>query len=296
MPRLRTKLDRPSRLRMLARRQKRLVRPALLAIPLLGLASVATLGVRGAVERAGTGSWIRRELGLALPVRHIVVSGERLTTTAEIISALGVPLGSPIMRFSPADAETRIEQLPFVETASVSRQLPGTVVVAVTERKPYAVWQDNGRFVLIDRTGKVVEDQGLNGKDAEAFARLPLVVGHGAASGAGAIIATLDGLPTIRAEVVAMVRVGDRRWNLDLRNGCEVLLPEAEEGPALARLASLEAKFQLFKRPLATIDMRLPDRLVLRPDPAPATASGNGGPDDDTSGADHAADAGRKPT
>ena len=296
MPRMRS-LDRPSRIQMMARRQRRLVRPTLFAVSLLGLVGVGTLAVRGAVERAGTGSWIRHAVGLALPVRHIEVTGERLTSADEIVAALAVPLGTPIMRFSPAEAETRVEQLPFVETASVSRRLPGTVVVAVTERKPYAVWQDGGRFVLIDRTGKVVEDQGLNGKDAEAFARLPLVVGHGAPAGAGALIDTLESVPAVRAHVVAMVRVGDRRWNLDLKNGCQVLLPEAEEVPAIARLASLESRFQLFERPLAVIDMRLPDRLVLRPDPLPAPVPGqdDARSDDGKGGAAASSDEGRKP-
>ena len=298
MPRMRP-LDRPSRIAMLARRQRRLLRPALLTIPVVALFGVGTLAVRGAVEQAGLGSWIRHAVGLALPVRHVLVTGEHLTSTNEIVAALAVPIGTPIMRFSPAAAETRVEQLPFVETASVSRRLPGTVVVAVTERKPYAVWQDGGRFVLIDRTGKVVEDQGLNGKDAEAFARLPLVVGHGAPAGAGALIDTLDGVPAVRSHVVAMVRVGDRRWNLDLKNGCQVLLPEAEEAPAVARLASLESKFQLFERPLAVIDMRLPDRLVLRPDPVPPPAPAPGQDDaksgDDKNGGAPNGDGGHKP-
>lgn len=280
------RLDRPSRIRMLWRRQQRLIRRLLLALPLLGLAAVAILAARGAIERAGTGSWFRREIGLALPVRHIDVIGTRLTTKAEVERALAIPVGSPIMRFSPLDAETRVEALPFIETATVSRLLPGTVRVAITERTPYAVWQDGGRFVLIDHTGKVVADQGLNGKDAEAFARLPLVVGHGAAAGAGALIDTLATAPAVKAATVAMVRVGDRRWNLDLRNGCQVLLPEAEEAPAIARLATLETQYRLFERPLATIDMRLPDRLVLRPDPTPPPSK------DDTGGASSAADPG----
>ncbi len=294
MPRMR-KHDRPSRVRMMWRRQRRTVRRTLLAVPLLGLAAIGTLAVRGAVERAGTGSWFRHAVGLAMPVRQVVVTGERLTTVAEIEAALAVAPGTPIMSFSPDAAEARVERLPFVETASVSRRLPGTILVSVVERKPYAVWQDGGRFVLIDQTGKVVQDQGLNGKDAEAFARLPLVVGDGAAAGAGALIDTLDAAPGVRRAVVAMVRVGDRRWNLDLRNGCQVLLPEAEEGAAVARLAALEDKYKLFERPLALIDMRLPDRLVIRPDPVPAPPADGGKDTTDSNAGKDAPDDARKP-
>ncbi len=282
------KLDRPSRWRMLARRQKRLVRPVLLAVPLLGLGVCGLLAARGAVEQSGLGSWTRHRIGLALPVERVVVQGQRLTSEHDVTEALGLSPGDPIMGFSIDEAERNVEALPFVETAVVQRRLPGTVLVSLTERKPFAVWQNGGRFLLIDRTGKVVENQGLSGKDAEAFARLPLVVGPGAAPAAGPLIDELDEEPSIQAHVVAMVRVGQRRWNLTLKNGCDVLLPEGEEVPALKRLARFEQDHKLLERPLVAIDMRLPDRLVLRPphvDPTPVTG---GAPPD-------AADASRKP-
>ncbi len=77
----------------------------------------------------------------------------------------------------------------------------------------------------------------------------------------------------MRAHVVAAVRVGQRRWNLTLRNGCDVMLPEGEEPAALHRLALLQRDQQLLVRPLAAIDMRLGDRLVVRPRPVAADAS-----------------------
>ncbi len=284
------KLDRPSRWSILARRQKRLVRPMLLTIPLLGLGVFGLLAARGAVEQTGMGSWIRHRIGLALPIDRIVVEGQRLTSEHDVTEALGVTKGDPIMGFSIDEAERNVEALPFVETAIVQRRLPATVLVSLVERTPFAVWQDQGRFLLIDRTGKVVQNQGLNGKDAEAFARLPLVVGPGAPPAAEALIDALDQAPAIRAQVVAMVRVGQRRWNLTLKNGCDVLLPEGEELPALKRLAAFEHDHKLLERPLLAIDMRLPDRMVLRP-PPPAPAPS---PDDDSAG--DPADAARRPT
>ncbi len=284
------KLDRPSRWSILARRQKRLVRPMLLTIPLLGLGVFGLLAARGAVEQTGMGSWIRHRIGLALPIDRIVVEGQRLTSEHDVTEALGVTKGDPIMGFSIDEAERNVEALPFVETAIVQRRLPATVLVSLVERTPFAVWQDQGRFLLIDRTGKVVQNQGLNGKDAEAFARLPLVVGPGAPPAAEALIDALDQAPAIRAQVVAMVRVGQRRWNLTLKNGCDVLLPEGEELPALKRLDAFEHDHKLLERPLLAIDMRLPDRMVLRP-PPPAPAPS---PDDDSAG--DPADAARRPT
>ena len=290
MPRMR-KLDRPTRLNMMARRQKRLMRPVLFAIPMAIVVGAGALAVRGATDRAGTGSWFRHTLGLALPIRTIEVHGASLTTREDVTEALGVGIGDPIMAASIPELEHNVETLPFVEAAVVQRRLPGTLLVTLTERSPFAVWQNQGHFVLIDRTGKIVANQGFSGKDAEAFAKLPLVVGEGAPAAAGALIAALDAEPDLRRKVAAMVRVGERRWNLSLKNGCDVLLPEAEEIPAIARLAALDRQHALLERPLEVIDMRLPDRLVLKPPPPPpvepqatTTPDGKPAPADDTAG------------
>ena len=67
--------------------------------------------------------------------------------------------------------------------------------------------------------------------------------------------------------MVAAVRVGERRWNLRMKSGTDVLLPEGAEAQALAKLAELQATHALLDRPLQAIDLRLPDRLVVRPLP-----------------------------
>ena len=67
--------------------------------------------------------------------------------------------------------------------------------------------------------------------------------------------------------MVAAVRVGERRWNLQLNNGADVMLPEGHEVAALDRLVQLQQDHALLDRPLVAVDMRLPDRLVLRPHP-----------------------------
>jgi cell division protein FtsQ len=80
--------------------------------------------------------------------------------------------------------------------------------------------------------------------------------------------------------VAAAVRVGERRWNLQLKNGITVMLPEGHEQVALKRLHDLQTSQTLLDRPLVFIDMRLPDRLAVRvkpsaeivPEPHPAAA------------------------
>jgi cell division protein FtsQ len=161
-------------------------------------------------------------------------------------------------------ARQRLETLSWVEHATVERRLPGTVVVFLQERRPFAIWQNQGRFVVIDRNGQLVANQNV----AE-FRQLPLVVGPGAPVAVATLIDALTERPDLQKRVVAVVRVAERRWNLHLDSGMDVLLPEGHEAAALQRLMQLQQEHALLDRPLAAIDMRLADRLVLRPKPEP---------------------------
>jgi len=73
--------------------------------------------------------------------------------------------------------------------------------------------------------------------------------------------------PDLAARVTAAVRVGDRRWNLRIDNTVDVLLPTEETAGAWIQLARLERSNSILKREVQTVDMRLPDRLVLRLSP-----------------------------
>jgi cell division protein FtsQ len=264
--------DRPGRMKLLLRRQKRRLRPAAwIAFGLL----VVMIGI-GTVHSAAPGGWLatlRLRLGNAaavagLRVTNVVIEGRANTPEPLLRAAIGVSRGDPILGFSLADARSRIETLTWVDHATVERRLPGTIVVKLDERRPFAVWQNQGKFVLIDREGQIVTNQ-----DVSQFRDLPLVVGTGAPASAAALIDALVARPGLQSRVVAAVRVGERRWNLRLNSGTDVLLPEGHEVAALDRLQQLQAQHALLDRPLQTVDLRLPDRLVIRPRPDPRAAA-----------------------
>jgi len=259
--------DRPRRIALLWRRQKSRLR----ALVILGAAAAAAFGLGAIVRSTAVHSslgGIREHFAevaafAGFRIDHVVIRGRHNTPARLLDAALGLSQGSPTFGFSLTAARRRVESLAWVRSAVVERRLPGTIVVTLTERRPFALWQNEGRFFVIDRLGDTVAKQNL-----EAFRGLPLVVGPGAATEAASLIDCLGRLPAIRRRVAAAVRVGERRWNLLLKDGTTVELPGGHAGAALARLAELESKYALLDRPLAVVDMRLADRLVVRPWPA----------------------------
>jgi cell division protein FtsQ len=261
--------DRPSGWRLLLRRQRRLLRPvawlaAASAVVILGVAAFHSATTpRG----AGSLSGMRERIGAmtaasGLRVTDIVIEGRENTPETLLRSAIGINKGDAILGFSLEDTRARIETIPWVEHATVERRLPGTVVINLQERRPFAIWQNQGKFVLVDRTGQVVTNQ-----DVAQFKHLPLIVGQGAPGAAKDLLDALRERPALAEKIAASVRVGERRWNLRMNNGTDVMLPEGHEVVALDRLIRLQQEQAVLDRPLAAIDLRLPDRLVFRPRP-----------------------------
>ena len=70
------------------------------------------------------------------------------------------------------------------------------------------------------------------------------------------------------------MRVGGRRWNLQLDNDIDVALPEDDPTAAWRRLAQLERSDGMLEREIQAVDLRLPDRLVVRTAARNAEAEG----------------------
>ncbi|MDE1931462.1 MAG: FtsQ-type POTRA domain-containing protein, partial [Alphaproteobacteria bacterium] len=213
--------------------------------------------------------------GLAL--ENVDVVGRQRQSTASILAALGVKRGTPMLEIDLAAAQAKLQALPWVRRADVERQLPDTLFIHLTEREPFAFWQRNGSLSLIDRDGTVIP----TAAPAQYGPRIVLV-GDDAPAQAATLIDMLATEPSLARRVNAAVLYGSGRWTLRFNTGVEVALPGTEVSAAWHRLAGLEAQEQILERNIAMIDLRLPDRMVVRLAPAApgkSPTARNGGKD-----------------
>ncbi|MGB0571798.1 MAG: cell division protein FtsQ/DivIB [Alphaproteobacteria bacterium] len=194
-----------------------------------------------------------------LRVDDVVLSGRQNADSAEILAALDIERGSPILAMDMDAARVRVESMGWVRSAEIARRLPDVVFVRIIERQPLAIWQHDGRAALVDRFGETIQRSDLN-----QFAHLPLIVGDGAPEHAAQLIDLLQAYPAVAKAIEAAVRVSDRRWNLRLRNGIDVRLPEANISAALNRLDDFQREHALLDRDVVAVDLRVPDRLIVR--------------------------------
>ena len=223
------------------------------------------LAVGGHIAAAGTYVATKIDLGIAgvgFRLSEVTVEGRERTSRADVLAALQVEQGQSIFDVDLSRARENLLRLDWVEDVVVTRILPDRVHVELIERRPFAVWQRGGKLAIIDRQGRPITES-----DVDAYGHLPFVVGHGAAREAADFTSLVANWPELKARVRAYVRVGNRRWNLRLENGVDVLLPETGYDAALTDLLAIDETHRLLARDIEAIDMRLPDRFTVRLSP-----------------------------
>jgi cell division protein FtsQ len=261
---------RPSTLDIVLRRLS--VRIANLRVPRgAGLAATAALFLFTGMFGANRGDhWPAIRSGLVslgddmanaagLRVIAVRLSGNRQLHHEDVMTLAGIGERTSVLFFDPLSARDRLRASPWVADATIQKLYPNELMVSIVEREPFARWQRNGQIVVIAQDGAVI----MPHVDAR-FTTLPLVVGQGAELRAREIVAHLADHPALAAQVHGASLVGQRRWTLVMKNGIDVLLPDADLGAALAALSRLDAEKSLLSRDVSAIDLRVRGRVSVR--------------------------------
>jgi len=202
-------------------------------------------------------------------VDRVVVTGDGHTSNAEIRSAAAIGLGQPMAYLDTSAAEHRIEVLPWVASASVHRDLPGTVSIDVVERVPIVATPiDGGGWRLFDAEGHALGDVPALPAGVVAMSGPVKPVPVGAVVGdqqLAAIDATALLPVPLKARVGAVAWADDGTIDLQLAPAGTIRLGPPTDLPAkyLAAVAVLDEL-----GPDATVgvlDVRAPEAPVLSP-------------------------------
>jgi cell division protein FtsQ len=269
----RVRLDRPAPLKV----DIALTLFVLLGAALLGAERGGQLDWVGA-EASHAGDWLARALGLGVAV--VTVSGATHMSEPRILAIAGIDASRSLPFFDVAEAKARLEANPLVKQASVRKLYPNQVVIDIVERTPYAVWQKDGDVRAIAADGAPIDDVA-----DDRYAGLPFVVGEGANERVREYVALLDAAAELKPRVEAGVLVGRRRWNLRLKSGVDIKLPEDNPEGAIAELLKLQRQSRILDKDMLALDFRVPGKVFVRltEDAAAAWAEG------------HAAKKGEKP-
>lgn len=195
-------------------------------------------------------------------MQDILVEGRVYSDPDVLRAVINIERGDPIFAFDPVDAKDLIERLAWVKEAHVERRLPHTIYIGLVEREPIALWQNKQKIRVIDSEGVTLSDSRL-----APFGDLLIVVGENAPAHAPEFLALLTAEPDIKKRTEAATWSGNRRWDLKLKNGVTVKLPESDVGLALRKLAQAQTDDGLLDKDLTIIDLREEGRITVQTKP-----------------------------
>ena len=196
---------------------------------------------------------------VGLGVEKVTIAGIAGLSEIDVLTTGGITPTSSLPFIGAAELRDRLQSAPLVESADVRKLYPNELAITLVERVPFALWQKDGEIFLVSADGTVIDRL----RDRR-FTDLPLVVGDEANVQAGDYAALLAASGALRPKIRAGMLVSGRRWTLKMENGIDVRLPEEGAAAAVGRLSRLDREGGLLDKDVLAIDLRMPDRIVVR--------------------------------
>lgn len=201
------------------------------------------------------------EQGLSLG--DVLISGRNRTTKEEILEKVNLNRGDNMLKVNVFEIKKKLEQLPWVKSAKVSRSFfPNVVEISLKEKNVKAIWQINEKFYPLDEDGEVIN------ADFRVQEPILLVVGEGAPENMNKLLEVVSaGDPSYLGRIKVANYISQRRWNLildDIKEGITIKLPEEDVEKVWKKLLKLDETKGILKRKLTIIDLRLPNKIVVK--------------------------------
>ena len=188
------------------------------------------------------------------------IQGSSDSLNAEIREILGLDFPISSFDLDLEDLKNRVLSLPPVETVEVRLQGGGILQVKVKEKVPALLLKDDSGIHVLNKNGDYIRP--LLSKDY--LSRLPMITGEGAQKAAAKSFILFSTLYDKLDEVRGLVLVGGRRWNIVLKSGQVIMLPEKNSEQAVQKILILDKAEKILSRDIAVLDFRLPYRVTLR--------------------------------
>lgn len=193
-------------------------------------------------------------------LKEIVAHGRVKTKQSDILNAVELKIGAPILEADVNKIRYGLEKLEWVRKATVIRNLPDCIYIKISERKPIAIWKNKQKFYFIDEDGVLITDY-----DQSFYGKLPLFLGEGAALKAKDLIKILDSKKTLKENIKAFSRVRERRWNVFLNNNTLIKFSDQHLEEGLNLLEKLIQENKITDK-TKELDMRFKDRFFIKVD------------------------------
>jgi len=195
-----------------------------------------------------------------LSIRKILVNGAQDSLRKEIITLVEDAANKGFSALKAQTLREKIEEIKKVKKAFVKLSTDGIVIVNVIERKEAIVFFNNDLYEVLDSNGVILT---IN-QNYEGLSSFPLLVGKNGSKNIPELIALVNEIGSYESEVLYYEWVGERRWDIHMKNDLVFKLPEnnLSKGLEVMRMFLNETNRPL--KPIVSVDLRNIDKPIIK--------------------------------
>ena len=192
-------------------------------------------------------------------INLIKIDGVNHRISNEIRSVMNLDLPISSYDFDLENIKSKVQLMNIVETANLFIA-DNIIHVEILERKPSIIWQNNDNLEILDANG--ISISLVN--SIQKHLNLPLIAGQGANKHVKEALFIYHHNLIFSEQLIGLVRVGNRRWNMDLINNRRVMLPSEGVNKALKKMIELNFVYEFSSKNFNVLDFRNINRVIIR--------------------------------
>ena len=192
-------------------------------------------------------------------INLIKIDGVNHRISNEIRSVMNLDLPISSYDFDLENIKNKVQLMSIVETANLFIA-DNIIHVEILERKPSIIWQNNDNLEILDANG--ISISSVNSR--QKHLNLPLIAGQGANKHVKEALFIYHHNLIFSEQLIGLVRVGNRRWNMDLINNRRVMLPSEGVNKALKKMIELNFVYEFSSKNFNVLDFRNINRVIIR--------------------------------
>ena len=213
-------------------------------------------------------------------VNNVQINGVSHLTSQEITEIAAVPADSTLLRLDAAGIKQRLEDNAWVQSATIHRSLPDTIVIDVTERTPGAVVRINDKQTWVISTDSswlsaATEDDWNNDMriiDVSNSIAQPVSGSECTDGGIKNALAILDGISDdLKSQIQSISAESSIKTSLNLKNGITVAFGDSSN--IQLKEAAINELLSQYAGKISYINVRVPASPTYRTLDATSPAS-----------------------
>ena len=195
-----------------------------------------------------------------LSISKILVKGAREPLKKEIIILVQNAATKGFSALKAQALREKIQDINKVEKAFVKLSTDGLVFVEVIQRKEAVVYFNNHLYEVLDSNGIILSIK----QDYLGLSSFPLLVGKDGQKNINELLSLVNEIGSYQSEVLYYEWVGERRWNVHMKNGLVFKLPENNLSEGLVVMRMFLNETDKLLKPIVSVDLRNIDKPIIK--------------------------------